>query len=119
MRREPVLQGVEAFVFVIADGVEYPNRPGEALVDWQAAIAYEERPPAPPDGEADFVDEVEVEVGDIGDDEGRVVDFLQDRRDELQPRNVIRLPRLVPDGQRQRINLPHGTHNARGKADVA
>jgi hypothetical protein len=77
-------------------------------------MANQEGPLAPPDREADLVHGIGVQVGDVGDDEGRVVNLLQDWGDELVSRNVVERPRFVDDWERQRICLAHGIHDAGG-----
>ncbi len=89
------------------------------LVALDGPVAHDEGALAAADGETDLIDDVEVEIGDIGDDVWRLVDLAEHWGNERATGYVIELPRLVADGQGQRVGLAHGIHDAGGEPLVA
>src|SRR5260370_28019121 len=83
------------------------------LVALDGPVAHDEGALAAADGETDLIDDVEVEIGDIGDDVWRLVDLAEHWGNERATGYVIELPRLLSDGHGQRPDHLHGIHDAR------
>ena len=68
--------------------------------------------------EADLVNDVEIEIRDIGNDKWGLVCLLQDRRDQGIAGDVVKCPRCVLNGQIDGVRLARGFNNAARKRRI-